>query len=64
MKKLTKLYNPSEMKEILDIMQENFDSSLDPFKRMSTIVIALHKRNYKIIKLNEDNCIDKLLTDV
>lgn len=56
MKKLKTSYNPSELKEILDIAETAYDPA--------SIVIALHKKNYKIIKLTPENCIDYQEKDV
>ena len=51
MKKLTSSYKPNELAEIIKIIP-------------SDMVIALHKQNYKIIKLTPENCIDYHEKDV
>jgi hypothetical protein len=57
-KRTTTLYNPRELKEILDIMQENFDITVDPSQRMAIVLLALHNKGYKIIKMDSKNTID------
>ncbi len=54
MKQITTLYTPHELKTILDIMKKGFDEA----RLMTSIVIALHKAGYKIIKMDSKNTID------
>lgn len=60
MKKLKRKYVPHELAEIIKIMEAGFEE----VRPHTSVVLALHRRNYKIIKLTADNCIDYVEKDV
>lgn len=54
MSRITKLYKPAELSEIISLMQNSYDSSLDPFQRMSRLVKALHDAGWKIERMQKE----------
>ena len=60
MKKLKRQYSPHELAEIIKIMEAGFEEA----RPHTSVVLVLHRHNYKIIKLTPDNCIDYQDKDV
>lgn len=54
MKKLLAKYNPRELAIIIKIMEAGFEEA----RPSVSVVMALHRHNYKIIKLTPENCLD------
>lgn len=52
MSRITKLYKPEDLNEIISLMANKLDISLDPFTRISRLVKELH--GWKIVKLEKN----------
>lgn len=52
MSRRTNLYKPEDLSEILSLMCNSYDSSLEPFQRMSRLVKALHDAGWKIERID------------
>jgi len=54
MSRITKLYNPAELNEIISIVANSSDISLEPFQRAGRIVKKLHDEGFKIVRFRAD----------
>lgn len=52
--RITKLYKPGDLSAIISLMQNSYDSSLEPFQRMSRLVKALHDAGWKIERMEKE----------